>query len=60
MKKTFQTAPNGIEEWNMKRVEKDCDFMLEWPFSEDSSHIEENLRPAVREFVNNNYENRSK
>jgi|TARA_B100000959_G_C14825133_1_gene559481 hypothetical protein len=60
VKKTLQTAPNSTEEWNMKRVEKDCDFMLEWPFSEDSSHIEENLRPAVREFVNSHYENRSK
>lgn len=58
--KVFQTPPNNTEEWNMKRVEEDCDFTLEWPFSEDSGHIEENLRPAVREFVNNNYENRSK
>ena len=56
----FQEPPNDTEKWNMKKVEEDCDFTLEWPFSADSGHIEENLRPAVREFVNNHYENRSK
>jgi len=60
VKKIFQTPPNDTEEWNMKKIEKDCDFMLEWPFSEGSDHVEKNLRPAVREFVNNHYENRSK
>jgi hypothetical protein len=49
----FQDPPNDPEKYNMKKVEEDCDFTLEWPFSEDSNHIEDNLRPAVREFVNN-------
>ncbi len=58
--KLYQKAPNKTEEENMVDVESHADYILEWPFSEDESHLEENLRPAVRHFLEKYYEDTSK
>lgn len=56
----YQKPPNNVEEINMLNVEKYADYTLEWPFSDAKGHIEENLRPAVKEFINKYYEDKSK
>lgn len=60
--KDYQLPPNAIEEKNMEQIEKDADYFIEWPFcfwKENKDHINENLRPAVKEFILKNYENKN-
>lgn len=61
--KDYQSPPNPIEEKNMKQVEKDADYFIEWPFCcflrDNKDHINENLRPAVKEFILKNYESKN-
>tara|TARA_B100000287_G_C20503638_1_gene730142 strand:+ start:318 stop:944 length:627 start_codon:yes stop_codon:yes gene_type:complete len=56
----YQKPPNDTEEINMLNVEKYADYTLEWPFSDEKGHIENNLRPAVREFISKYYEDANK
>ncbi len=60
IEKLYQKAPNKTEEENMVDVESHADYILEWPFSDDENHLEENLRPAVRHFLEKYYEDTSK